>query len=220
MTNSTLNLTPELYHYLLTTSSRESELLAELRDVTAKNEKASMQIAPEQGQFMQLLVKLTGAKNILEIGTFTGYSALVMAQALPEQGKIICCDVSEEWTNIAEGFWKRAGVDQKISLKLAPATNTLNDLLNEGLAETFDMAFVDADKENYDQYYELCLQLLCSGGLLLIDNTLWGGSVIDDSKQDVDTNAIRALNIKLQQDERIEISHLPIGDGLTLALKR
>lgn len=219
MSKQTLNLTDELYQYLLQSSGREHPLLAELREVTAKDEMARMQIAPEQGQFMQLLVRLMGAKHIIEIGTFTGYSALAMALVLPNEGEIICCDVDKEWTDIARQFWQKAGVEHKTDLRLAPAQETLNGLLKAGKARTFDLAFIDADKANYDHYYELCLRLLRPGGLVLLDNTLWGGSVINPYKQDEDTKAIRALNLKLQQDSRIQLSHLPIADGLTLALK-
>jgi len=220
MTKSTLNLTPSLYEYLLSHSGREHPLLKELREITASDEMARMQISPEQGQFMQLLVKLMGAKQIVEVGTFTGYSALAMAMAMPKEGRIICCDLDKKWTDIAQQSWKKAGVEDKTELILAPAEETLSSLLKAGRARSFDLIFVDADKESYDTYFELSLRLLRPGGLLLIDNTLWGGSVIDQQKQDPDTKAIRALNLKLQQDSRIELSHLPIADGLTLCLKK
>ncbi len=220
MSNQTLNLTPALYDYLLKTSSRETDLLKELRLETANDPMARMQIAPEQGQFMHLLVKLMRATRIVEVGTFTGYSSLVMAQAMPDEGTMVCCDVSEEWTNIAKRYWKSAGVEEKIKLTLAPAIDTLNGLLVEGQARTFDLAFIDADKENYDAYYESCLRLMRPGGLILIDNTLWGGDVADPVIQDVDTKAIRALNAKLLTDKRIELSHLPMADGLTLCMKK
>lgn len=220
MTNSTLNLTPDLYDYLLSHSGREHPLLKELREITAKDEMARMQIAPEQGQFMQLLVKLTSAINILEVGTFTGYSSLAMAMAMPKEGKIICCDLDKKWTGIAQQYWKKAGVEEKTHLILAPAEDTLSQLLKSGKARTFDLIFLDADKENYDSYFELSFRLLRSGGLLLIDNTLWSGRVINPEEQDPATKAIRALNLKLQKDERIELSHLPIADGLTLCLKK
>lgn len=219
MTLSTLNLTPALHQYLLTTSAREHPLLAELRERTIKDDHARFQIAQEQGQLMGLLVKLMGAKRIVEIGTFTGYSSLVMGMAMPDEGRILCCDLDKQWTDVAQDYWRRAGIAHKMQLELAPAADTLNQLLIQGEARTFDMAFIDADKANYDQYYELCLRLLRPGGLLMIDNTLWGGSVIDMTKQDADTRAIRQLNKKLQSDPRIEISHLPIADGLTLCLK-
>jgi len=220
MSNNTLNLTPELYQYLLATSGREHSLLAELRAETAKDSMARMQIAPEQGQFMQLLVRLMNAKNIVEVGTFTGYSALAMAMVMPAEGRMVCCDVDKHWTDIAQRYWQQAGVAQKISLRLSPAVDTLTELLKQGEARQFDLAFIDADKVNYDNYYELCLRLLRPNGLMLIDNTLWSGQVIDPTDQDVDTRAIRCLNQKLQSDPRIHLSHLPIADGLTLCLKR
>ena len=160
MSNNTLNLTPELYQYLLATSGREHSLLAELRAETAKDSMARMQIAPEQGQFMQLLVRLMNAKNIVEVGTFTGYSALAMAMAMPAEGRMVCCDVDKHWTDIAQRYWQQAGVAQKISLRLSPAVDTLTELLKQGEARQFDLAFIDADKVNYDNYYELCLRLL------------------------------------------------------------
>ena len=220
MSNQTLNLTPNLYQYLLDTSSRESELLKQLRLETAHDPMARMQIAPEQGQFMGLLTQLLGARNIIEVGTFTGYSSICMAQNITEPGKIICCDVSEEWTNVAQKYWALAGVSHLCELRLSPAIDTLNSLLKAGLARTFDMAFIDADKENYDAYYETCLRLMRPGGLILIDNTLWSGRVSDARVRDVDTQAIRALNLKLKNDKRITLSQLPISDGLTLCLKR
>lgn len=169
---------------------------------------------------MQLLVRLIGAKRTLEVGVFTGYSSLAVAMALPEDGQIIACDVSEEWASIGRRYWQKAGVGHKIALNLGPATDTLQKLLDQGGADQFDFAFIDADKENYDTYYERCLQLVRVGGLIGIDNVLWGGSVIDDERQDADTKAIRALNKKLHGDERVDISLVPIGDGLTLLRKR
>ncbi len=219
MTNRTIQMNDSLYQYLLSTSSRESPLLKKLRLETAKDPMARMQIGPEQGQFMGLLTKLIGARNIIEVGTFTGYSSICMAQNIIQPGSLICCDISQEWTSIAKEYWKLAGVDHICELRLAPALETLNDLLKQGKARSFDIVFIDADKENYDEYYESCLKLIRPGGLILIDNTLWSGSVIDLSITDVDTKSIRALNIKLQGDKRIELSHLPIGDGLTLCLK-
>lgn len=219
MSNATLPLNEDLYRYLLDHSLRESELLRELREVTAQQELSNMQIAPEQGQFMALLVELLGAERIIEVGTFTGYSALCMAQALPTQGELICCDLSREWTTIARAYWQKAGVDDRIRLHLAPALKTLDQLLAQGEAEKFDMAFIDADKPNYLNYYERCLKLLRSGGLLMFDNTLWDGAVADPKDQEPDTIAIRELNKTLHRDERISISLVPIGDGLTLARK-
>jgi predicted O-methyltransferase YrrM len=179
-----------------------------------------MQIAPEQGQFMALLVQLLGATKTLEIGVFTGYSSLAVALALPPQGKIVACDINEDYTAMARSYWQRAGVADKIDLRIAPALETLDRLLESGEAGTFDFAFIDADKQNYDNYYERALQLLRVGGLIAIDNVLWGGKVADPTVDDANTEAIRALNAKLVQDERVSLSVVPIADGLTLALKR
>jgi caffeoyl-CoA O-methyltransferase len=181
---------------------------------------AGMQISPEQGQFMALLVKLIGARRTLEIGVFTGYSALSVALALPDDGKIVACDVNEEWTTMARKFWQKAGVAHRIDLRLAPALQTLDALLAEGGAGQYDFAFIDADKTGYAAYYERCLQLMRRGGLIAVDNTLWSGSVVDPSVQDDDTRALRAFNDQLHGDERIDLSLLPVGDGLTLARKR
>ncbi len=219
MSTGYLPLNDQLHSYLLNTSLREPELLQRLRAETAQLTYGTMQISPDQGQFMTLLVKLIGARKTLEVGVFTGYSSLSTARGLPGDGQIIACDVSEEWTSIARRYWAEAGVAHKIDLRLAPAVQTLDALLADGQAGTFDFAFIDADKENYDHYYERALQLLRSGGLIAIDNTLWYGKVADEAVQDVDTVAIRALNQKLQQDERVLMSQLTVGDGLTLALK-
>ncbi len=219
MSNTTLSLNEDLHRYLLDHSLRESELMRELREVTARLERSNMQIAPEQGQFMALLVQLLGAERIIEVGTFTGYSALCMAQAMPPQGELVCCDLSREWTGIAQTYWRKAGVDDRIRLHLAPALNTLDQLLEQGEAGRFDMAFIDADKPNYLNYYERCLELLRSGGLLMFDNTLWDGAVADPANREPDTLAIRELNEKLHRDPRVTISLVPIGDGLTLARK-
>lgn len=220
MGKKTLELTDNLYDYLLSVSLRDNPVQKQLREETDKLEWGIMQISADQAQFMFLLLKLINAKKIIEIGTFTGYSALVMASALPENGKIIACDVHEEWTNIGRDYWEQAGVAEKIELRLAPALDTLAQLVNEGQSASFDAAFIDADKQNMLNYYEYCLQLLKPGGLLMIDNVLWGGSVIDPKKNDDDTVAIRATNHFVFQDERIDISMVPIGDGLTLARKR
>ncbi len=220
MSNRTINLDETLYQYLLDHSVRESALQRGLREVTSQLEMSRMQISPEQGQFMALLVELLGAERIIEIGTFTGYSALCLAQAMPEQGELICCDVNKEWTDIGRRFWRDAGVEARIDLHLAPALDTLGNLIKYGEAETFDMAFIDADKTNYLNYYECCLALVRRGGLILFDNTLWGGAVADPSDQDADTQALRELNERLHRDERVSISLVPIGDGLTLARKR
>lgn len=220
MSNQTLGLDNQLYDYLLSVSLREPEILKKLREETAKHPHGIMQIAPEQGQFMALLVTLMGASKTLEIGVFTGYSTLSIALALPRDGKIIACDVSAEYTTIADRYWQRAGVSDKITLKLAPALQTLDELLATGQGETFDFIFIDADKENYQAYYERSLQLLRTGGLIAIDNVLWSGKVAHPEEKDPNTEAIRAFNEKLRLDARIRLSLVPIGDGLTLALKR
>jgi caffeoyl-CoA O-methyltransferase len=220
MANRTLDLTDKLYEYLLRVSVREPAILAELRAETAKLPGAGMQIGPEQGQFMALLIELIGAKRTLEVGTFTGYSALAVALALPPEGRVTACDVSEEYTRVARRYWAKAGLEQKIELKLGPALDTLGELLTGGAAGSFDFVFIDADKNNYDGYYEQALQLLRPGGLIAIDNVLWGGEVVEPKKRDADTLAIRALNEKLKADDRVSISLVPIGDGLTLARKR
>jgi predicted O-methyltransferase YrrM len=205
---------------MLSVSLREPELLLRLREQTARGEAAGMQISPEQGQFMALLVKLTGAKRCLEVGVFTGYSSLVTALALPDDGCIIACDVSETWTAIARRFWREAGVEHKINLHLRPALETLDELIEAGRTGHFDLAFIDADKERYLDYYERCLRLLRCGGLLVLDNTLWSGKVADPEVSDPDTDAIRHLNETLHTDSRVDLSLVPIGDGLTLARKR
>jgi predicted O-methyltransferase YrrM len=220
MSKKTLGLDNQLYDYLLSVSLREPDILRQLREETARHPMAMMQISPEQGQFMALLVQLLGATKTLEVGVFTGYSSLCVALALPPNGKIVACDVSEEFTSIARRYWEAAGVADKIDLRLAPALSTLDELLATGQAETFDFAFIDADKANYEGYYERSLQLIRSGGLIAIDNVLWSGRVADPEVQDHRTNEIRALNEKLHQDERVTLSLVPIADGLTLALKR
>ncbi len=219
MSKQTLNLNDELYHYMLSVSLREAEVLRLLREETAQEPMAMMQISPEQGQFMALLVKLIGAKHIIEIGTFTGYSSLVMALASSSDAKIVACDVSEEWTSMARRYWRQAGVDHKIDLRLAPAVNTLDALIAAGGEARYDFVFIDADKTNYQTYYEKSLVLLRAGGLIAVDNVLWGGSVIDPDKQDEDTVAIRRFNDKLLTDSRVDISLVPIADGLALARK-
>jgi predicted O-methyltransferase YrrM len=219
MTNYTIAMTGQLQRYLIEHTVREPAILAALRQLTAKMPQASMQIAPEQGQLIQLLVRLIGARRCLEIGTFTGYSALCVALAMPRDGEIIACDVSLEWTQIARRFWREAGVDARIDLRIAPALTTLDQLLQGG-GSSFDFAFIDADKENYLEYYERVVELLRPGGLLVVDNVLWGGAVADASVQDAETNAIRALNDRARDDERVDMSLVPIGDGLLLARKR
>ncbi len=220
MANRSLELTDQVYDYLLEVSLREPPVLARLREETAELPLSIMQIAPEQGQFMRLLVQILGAKRCLEIGTFTGYSSLSVALGLPADGQIIACDVSVDFTEIALRYWAEAGVADKIDLRLGPAIETLDDLLKEGASGSFDFAFIDADKENYLPYYERCLKLIRPGGLIAVDNVLWNGSVVDPEKTDADTLAIRELNQKLRDDERVDISMVPIGDGLTLARKR
>ena len=220
MSNRTIALTDALYEYLLSVSLREPELLRELRAETATDPEVQMQIAPEQGQFMALLVRLIGARRCLEIGVFTGYSSLATALALPDEGRIIACDVSEKWTAVARRYWQRAGVAHKIDLRLAPALDTLDALLADGAAATFDFAFLDADKENYPAYYERIYALLRTGGLLAVDNTLWSGRVLDPRERDPETEGIRRLNDQLHRDARIDLSLLPLADGLTLVRKR
>ena len=220
MSDRTLNLTEPLYRYLQAHSLREPDALRALREETAPMPRAGMQISPEQGQLMALLVKLLGARRTLEIGVFTGYSALAVALALPEDGRIVACDLSEEWTAIARRHWERAGVAHKIDLRLAAAMRTLDALLAEGGAGAFDFAFIDADKANYVAYYERCLELLRPGGLVAADNTLWSGRVADPDDHSEDTEAIRAFNDHLHRDGRVDIAMLSIGDGLTLARRK
>jgi predicted O-methyltransferase YrrM len=220
MSNKTPGFSDRLYEYLLSVSLREPEILHELRQETRQHPQYSMQIAPEQGQFMALLVQLINARKTLEVGVFTGYSSLSVALALPPDGKIVACDVSEDYTTIARRYWQAAGVDHKIDLHIAPAIETLDRLLATGQAATFDFAFIDADKPNYDAYYERALQLLRPSGLMAIDNVLWGGKVADPQAQDDSTQALRTLNQKLHQDDRVSLSLVTIADGLTLAQKR
>lgn len=208
-----------LADYIRKVTLREPEILKRLREETAKLPNAIMQICPEQGQFMGLLMRLLGAKRTLEVGVFTGYSSTAVALALPDDGKIIACDISPDYTAMARRYWREAGVEHKVDLRLAPAIETLDALLSEGKSGSFDFAFIDADKENYGGYYERALKLLRPGGVIAVDNVLWHGKVLDDSVQDADTRAIRALNEKLHRDERVIVSMLPIGDGLTLAYK-
>jgi caffeoyl-CoA O-methyltransferase len=221
MANRTIKMTDPLYDYMLSVSVCEPEVLRDLRAETAKLAEAGMQIGAEQGQFMTLLVRLIGAKRTLEVGTFTGYSALTVALALPADGQVIACDVSEEWTSIGRRYWQRAGVAHKIDLRIAPGNETLAKLVaDHSQHNSFDFAFIDADKSNYGSYYEYCIQLVRPGGLIAVDNVLWSGGVIDPSDQRPDTLAIRALNAKLHDDERVDVSLVPIGDGLMLARKR
>jgi len=220
MSNRSTGLNESLYDYLLQSSLREHTVLTQLRHATASQSMSQMRSAPEQGQFMALLVRLMGARRVIEVGTYTGYATLWMALALPENGEIVSCDISEEWTELARDHWQQAGVSDRITLKLAPAEETLKQLLDEGEGGQFDLAFIDADKENYDCYFELCLQLIRPGGLILVDNVLWGGSVVDANNNEPATRAIRSFNKKCRDDDRVEISMLPVADGLTLLLKR
>ena len=213
-------MTDRLYAYYQTVGFREPDILARLREATAKRPHGGMQVSPEQGQFLALLVELLGARQVLEIGTFTGYSALAMALALPEDGQIVTCDVNEDWTAMAREYWQAAGVAERIQLRLAPALETLDALIADGAADSFDLAFIDADKREYDEYYERALVLVRRDGLIAIDNVLWSGRVADPAREDADTVAVRVLNARLQADEQVTISMLPIGDGLTLARRR
>jgi caffeoyl-CoA O-methyltransferase len=220
MSSRTLNMSERVHAYLLGTTSREPEILRRLRAETGPMEFSGMQISPEQGELMAFLVRLLGVRRYLEIGTFTGYSALAVALALPEDGRVTACDVSEDWTTVARRFWREAGVGHKIDLRLAPAIETLDRLLADGAAGSYDFIFIDADKPNYDGYYERALKLIRPGGLIGVDNVLWGGSVADPDNNTESTQAIRALNVKMQADPRIDYSLLPIGDGLALARRR
>ncbi|KJH73167.1 class I SAM-dependent methyltransferase [Aliterella atlantica] len=220
MTVQTIGLEKHLYEYLLSVSLREAEILTQLRQETALQAMAQMQIAPEQGQFMALLVQLIRAQKTLDIGVFTGYSSLVIALALPAGGKVVACEANAEYAAIARSWWQKAGMVDKITLHVAPARETLNRLIAAGETDTFDFAFIDADKSNYQHYYEQCLQLICPGGVIAIDNVLWSGRVADPQVQDNRTKKMRSLNQKLHQDSRVDLSLVPIGDGLTLARKR
>ena len=220
MKRKTIGLSDDLFDYVIATTHRDDEVLRDLRVETAGLAAGRMQIAPDQGQFMAMLASLIGAKWAIEVGVFTGYSGLSVARALGNDGHLLACDVSEEWTAIARRHWQTAGVDDRIDLRLAPAVETLDNLIAEGQSGTYDMAFIDADKANYDAYYERCLALVRSGGLVLVDNVLWGGSVIEPDDDSDDTTAIRALNVKMGVDERIDMVMLPVGDGLSIARKR
>ena len=220
MSSSTIGLSEDLRKYLLGVSCRESKTLKGLRKETFQLKESQMQISPEQGSFLALLVKILSAKKTLDIGVFTGYSSLVVADALPDDGVVIACDTSEEWTNIARKYWKIASVNNKIQLELAPAIKTLDKLIEKGDQGTFDFSFIDADKINYQNYLERSLVLLKSGGVVAIDNVLWGGKVLDEQDNEPATRAIRKFNEKLKDDDRVLISMVPIGDGLTLAFKK
>ena len=224
MSNKTLNLSEKLYQYVLENGVREQNTLRELRLFTAKQEQSRMQISPEQGQFMAMLARLMGAKSYLEIGVYTGYSTLAVTLAMGDDAEVLACDVNKDWTDIAQTYWQKAEVADRIKLQLAPASETLQHLIDENSLKkpltTFDMAFIDADKEQYDSYYEQCLQLLRPGGLLLIDNVLWSGAVADVEQNDAETLALRVLNKKILVDSRVDMVLLPISDGLTLVIKR
>ena len=220
MANKTIGISDELAAYVVEVGTREPELLVRLREETAALPQHGMQIAPEQGAFLALLVELTGARRCIEVGTFTGYSSTVVALALPEDGRLVCCDVSEEWTSLAGKYWDEAGVAGKIDLRIAPAAETLDRLLADGEQDGFDFAFIDADKAGYDGYYERLLRLVRPGGLIALDNTLWGGDVLDQDATDEDTVALQALNTKLAADERVTLCLLPVADGVTLARRR
>ncbi len=220
MTNKTIGISDELAAYVVRVGTREPDVLARLREETAAIPQHGMQVAPEQGAFLALLVELTGARRCIEVGTFTGYSSLAVALALPEDGQLVCCDVSEEWTALARKYWNEAGVADKIDLRLAPAAETLDQLLEDGENDVYDFAFVDADKAGYDGYYERLLRLVRPGGLIAFDNTLWHGRVLEENPEDEDTRALQALNEKLAGDERISLCLVPFADGVTLARRR
>ena len=220
MANKTLNLSENLYAYLKRVSLRADPILEALRAETSNLPGAMMQIAPEQGQFMHLLARIAGVRKALEIGVYTGYSALCVARALPDDGQLVACDINAQWTAVARRYWERANVAHKIDLRLKPALETLEDLRSAGANGTFDFSFIDADKDNYRLYYEHLLELARPGGLILIDNVLWSGKVADVDVSDANTSAIRQLNLKLYDDERVDFVTLPLGDGLAIVIKR
>ena len=220
MFKNTLGLPDPLHDYILANSLKELPILAELRQETEHHKQARMQISPDQGQLIALLIRLMSARRVLEIGVFTGYSSLTIALALPSDGVLVACDISEEYTAIAKRYWRQAGVQGKIDLRIAPALETLDSLLESGQAETFDFAFVDADKANYSNYYDRALKLLRPGGLMAIDNVLWSGRVADVQSTDKIVQTMRIFNQKVAQDDRVQVSLLPLGDGITLALKK
>lgn len=219
MSNRTLSIDDRLYDYLCDVAVNEPVLLRQLREETAQIEYSVMQISPEQGQFMSLLIKLMGAKRAIEIGTYTGYSSICVASAMPDNGKLICCDTSPQWTAIAEKYWALAKLDDKIELHTQPAEETLQRLLDDGAEKSFDFVFIDADKQNYIMYYEMALRLLRKGGIIAVDNTLWSGAVADPENMEPGTRAIRRFNEMVKEDNRVSKSLLTIGDGLTLILK-
>ncbi len=219
MSSRTLSMTDSLHAYLVDVSVKETDVMRRLRETTAEMPMARMQISPEQGALMGWLTSLLGVSRAIEVGTFTGYSALAVASAMPAGGRLVCCDVSEEYTSVGKPFWEEAGVASKIDLRIAPASDTLGALIEEGGAGTYDFAFIDADKGGYDTYYERCLTLLRPGGVIAVDNVLWGGAVADPENTEDSTVALRALNAKIKDDPRVSAVMLPIGDGLTLARK-
>jgi predicted O-methyltransferase YrrM len=220
MSNRSIGLSEALHDYLLAEGVRETPLQRRLREETATLPSSNMQIAPEEGALLAMLVKLTGTRRAIEIGTFTGYSALAMALALPEDGQLIACDVNTRWTQIATRYWEEAGVADRIDLRIAPAADTLDRLIETGERGCFDLVFIDADKSAYERYYDRAIELLRPGGLVAVDNTLWNGRVIDPDASDNDTAAIRAFNHRLRTDERVDLCLLPVADGVTLARKR
>jgi len=220
MSNRTIGVSDALAAYVVEVGTREPDVLTRLREETAAIPQHGMQVAPEEGAFLAMLVELTGARRCIEVGTFTGYSSTAVALALPEDGRLVCCDVSEEWTSVARRYWAEAGVAGKVDLRIGPAADTLDGLLADGEEATYDFAFVDADKAGYDGYYERLLRLVRPGGLIALDNTLWSGKVIEPDADDKDTRAIRALNAKLADDDRVSLSLVPIADGVTLARRR
>lgn len=213
-------MTPELYRYYRAHTIKPNSILEALQAETQELPIGGMQISDEQGAFIQLLLKIMGAKKVLEIGTFTGYSALCMALALPDDGQVITCDINVEWTDIARRYWEVADVNQKIDLKMGPAVETMQSLLKEGHGSSFDFIFIDADKANYTRYYEMAVELVRVGGVIAVDNVLWYGSVANLLDTSAQTRAIRSLNDQIYQDARVELSMLPIGDGMTLAMRR
>lgn len=219
MSNRSIGIHDELYQYLLAIGVREDAVLRELREETASRPEARMQIAPEEGQLMGWLVQSLGVRRAIEVGVYTGYSALVVARALPPDGRLIACDVSAEFTSVARRYWQRAGVEERIDLRLAPALETLAELDRQGAAGTFDFAFIDADKANYGAYYDGCLALLRQGGVMMVDNVLWGGRVATPGHSDADTEAIRELNARIHADARVAMSVVPVADGITLIRK-
>ena len=220
MSSSVLPYSIELRNYLWEKGLDENPVLKRLREETENHPFALMQICPEQGALMANLVRLISAKKTIEVGTFTGYSALAVALALPEDGYLLACDISEEFTSIGKPYWEEAGVSENIDLQIAPAIETLKSKIEDGESNTYDFAFIDADKINYLNYYELCLDLIRPGGVIAIDNVLWGGSVIDSARTDDDTKAIREINDFIVSDKRVNISMIPVGDGVTLAVKK